>query len=111
LKRRIAILNDSPDTLEGSFATLELRKEPAHCIGHRSLVAEDRSAGGVRDRTGRDNQGSALGPDGTLRGPRNVVLDDRATTVPFTAVLSGPQRTTTDKAKAASTGVVPCLHW
>ena len=35
---------------------------------------------------------------------------DRATNVPFTAVLNGAQRTTTDNAKAASTWVVPCLH-
>ena len=34
-------------------------------------------------------------------GPTNVVLADRATTVPFTAVLAGPQRTTTDNTTAA----------
>jgi hypothetical protein len=32
----------------------------------------------------------------TLSDPTNVVLVDRATTVPFTAVTTGPQRTPTD---------------
>jgi len=32
-----------------------------------------------------------------------VILDGRATSVPFTAVPTGPQRTTTDNAEAAST--------
>jgi hypothetical protein len=32
-----------------------------------------------------------------------VILDGRATSVPFTAVLTGPQRTITDNAEAAST--------
>jgi hypothetical protein len=33
----------------------------------------------------------------------HVVLTGRATSVPFTVVLTGPERTTTDNAKAAST--------
>jgi hypothetical protein len=32
-----------------------------------------------------------------------VILGGRATSVPFTAVMTGPQRTTTDNAEAAST--------
>jgi hypothetical protein len=32
-----------------------------------------------------------------------VVLDGRATSVPFTAVLTGPERTATDNAKTSST--------
>jgi hypothetical protein len=44
----------------------------------------------------------------TLPGPTNVVLAGRATTVPFTAVLTGPERTITGNATAASTCAVPC---
>ena len=36
-----------------------------------------------------------------------VILTDRATSVPFTAVLNGPERTTTDNHEAASTCTVP----
>jgi hypothetical protein len=39
----------------------------------------------------------------------NVVLGGRATSVPFTAVLNGPERTTTDNHEAASTCAVPIL--
>jgi hypothetical protein len=38
-----------------------------------------------------------------------VILAGRATSVPFTAVLTGLQRTTTDNAKAASTCAASCL--
>jgi hypothetical protein len=37
-----------------------------------------------------------------------VALTVRATSVPVTAVLTGPQRTTTDNAEAASTCAVRC---
>jgi hypothetical protein len=37
-----------------------------------------------------------------------VILTDRATSVPFIAVLNGPERTTTDNAKTASTCTIPC---
>jgi hypothetical protein len=43
----------------------------------------------------------------TLPGRTSVVLAGRATTVPFTAVLTGPQRTITGNATAASTCAVP----
>jgi hypothetical protein len=36
-----------------------------------------------------------------------VILTGRATSVPFTAVLNGPERTTTDNHEAASTCAVP----
>jgi hypothetical protein len=39
-----------------------------------------------------------------------IILVGRATSVPFTAVLAGPERTTTDNAKAASTCAVLCLR-
>jgi hypothetical protein len=39
-----------------------------------------------------------------------VILTGRATSVAFTAVLSGPERTTTDKTKAASTCAVHYLR-
>ena len=35
-----------------------------------------------------------------------VILASRATSVPFTAVTTGPERTTTDNTKAASTYAV-----
>jgi len=41
-------------------------------------------------------------------GLTNVVLASRATTVPFTAVLAGAQRTITDYATATSTCAVSC---
>jgi hypothetical protein len=43
----------------------------------------------------------------TLPGPMNVVLSGRAASVPFTTVLTGPERTTTDEAPAPPTCVVP----
>lgn len=42
----------------------------------------------------------------TLPGPTNVVL----VAVPFTAVLTGFERTPRDNAEAASTGAVLCLR-
>jgi hypothetical protein len=42
----------------------------------------------------------------TPPGRTNVVLARRATTVPFTAVLTGPQRTIMDNATATSTCAV-----
>jgi hypothetical protein len=36
-----------------------------------------------------------------------VIPDARATSVPFTAVLNGPERTTTDNHEAASTCALP----
>lgn len=40
----------------------------------------------------------------------NVVLISRATAVPFTPVLNGPQRTTTDNHQAALTSAVRHPH-
>jgi hypothetical protein len=39
-----------------------------------------------------------------------VILAGRATSVPFTAVLNGPEQTTTDNAEMPSTCAVPCLR-
>jgi hypothetical protein len=39
----------------------------------------------------------------TLASPMNVVLVVRATTVPFTPVMAGPERTTTDSATPTAT--------
>ena len=53
------------------------------------------------------------GPHPTVRveprhdGLLGVVLNGRATSVPFTEVLDGPQRTTTDNTAARSTSVGP----
>jgi hypothetical protein len=85
------------------------------------------SAGGVRDRTGRQDAAaprSRLGSDAVVAkdGPYlrssgingttlcQVALTSRATSVPFTAVLTGPERTTTDNAEAASTWAVGYLR-
>ena len=46
----------------------------------------------------------------TLPGSTNVVLAGRATTVPFTAVLTGPERTATDNAIATLTCAVRYLR-
>jgi hypothetical protein len=87
----------------------------------RSLVAEDRSAGGVRDRTGPKDAAAPpsrlaneavvtedgphpaieLGANGTI--VCQVNLTGRATSVPFTRVNVGSQRTTTDNTTAATT--------
>jgi hypothetical protein len=63
--------------------------------GHEAMVTED-------------------GPHPTTRveptarpGTPGVILDGRATSVPFTTVLNGPKRTTTDNHEAASTCAVP----
>ena len=44
------------------------------------------------------------------RGVCQVVLTGRATTVPFTAVMTGHEGTTTDNAEAAFTCAVHCLR-
>jgi hypothetical protein len=87
----------------------------------RSLVAEDRSAEGVRDQTGPKGAAAPrsrlandavvaedeprpaikLGANGTSVYQRN--LTGRATSVPFTRVNVGYQRTTTDNTTAAAT--------
>jgi hypothetical protein len=100
--------------------------EPPNLLGlavaGRSVpVAEDRSAGGARDRTGPENAAApsttaCLHHGGTEGGSRpvvkvnptppscaTVILGGRVTSVPFTAVPTGPERTTTDNAEAAST--------
>jgi hypothetical protein len=46
----------------------------------------------------------------TARPDTGVILGGRATSVPFTAVPTGPQRTTTDNAEAASTCTAPLLR-
>jgi hypothetical protein len=52
-----------------------------------------------------------LGQGGTPGGKLyQVVLTGRATSVPFTAVLTGPERTTTDNTKAAWSCAVPYLR-
>jgi hypothetical protein len=43
----------------------------------------------------------------TARPVPGVILDRRATSMPFTAVLNGLERTTTDNHKAGSTCAVP----
>jgi hypothetical protein len=56
------------------------------------------------------------GPHGTVRvgvndtTPDQVALTGRATSVPFTAVMTGPERTTTDNVEAAFTSAVCCLR-
>jgi hypothetical protein len=87
----------------------------------RSLVAEDRSARGVRDRAGpeelprrlqrlanhavvaEDEPHPQLRLVLTLPGFARVILAGRATSVPFTPVPTGHQGTTTDNAKAVAT--------
>jgi hypothetical protein len=57
--------------------------------------------GGHRGRTSPYGQGGA-----TARRVPGVILDGRATSVPFTAVLTGPERTATDNAAAVPTCAV-----
>jgi hypothetical protein len=61
-------------------------------LAHEAVVAEDRPH-----------------PTVTVNRRRQVyqvILASRATSVPFTAVTTGPERTTTDNRKAASTYAV-----
>jgi hypothetical protein len=67
----------------------------------RALWALAHEGVGHRGRASLYGQGGTNGPT-AYRG----VLGDRATIVPFTTVLTGSQRTTTDNAKAASTCTV-----
>jgi hypothetical protein len=93
----------------------------------RSLVAEDRSAGGVRDRPGPDELPRRLqrlahrtvvtedephptvavepAPPSCIR----VALTGRATSVPFTTVTTGSERTTTDNTPTAVSCAAPQL--
>jgi hypothetical protein len=67
-------------------------------------------------RLGIDTAVTADGPRGSGRGwsqrQQGCRGDpyDRATSVPFTAVLTGLERTTTDNATATLTCAVPCLR-
>jgi hypothetical protein len=45
----------------------------------------------------------------TAQPDTGVILGGRATSVPFTAVLTGPERTTTDNHEASSTCAIPIL--
>jgi hypothetical protein len=94
----------------------------------RSLIAEDRSAGGVRDRTGPKDAAappSRLANDGVVTQDEphpaielgasgttvcQVNLTGRATSVPFTRVNVGSQRTTTDNTTAATTWAARVLR-
>ena len=61
--------------------------------------------GGTEDRPYPTLQ---VGADG---GPcTGLILAGRATIVPFTTDMTGPERTATDNARAASTCAVPCLR-
>jgi hypothetical protein len=61
-----------------------------------------------RRRRGRASPAVELVP--TPAGPTNVVLVGRATTVPFTGVPTGLERTLMDNARQARTCVVSCLR-
>jgi hypothetical protein len=66
-------------------------------VAHEPVVTEDRSPSGPA--------GSSRCQVRTI-----VVLAGRATSVPAIAVMTGPERTATDNARAASTCAVPCLR-
>jgi hypothetical protein len=57
-------------------------------LAHEAVVTEDRPHPPVK-------------AEPTTPRYSRVILTDRATSVPFTAVLNGPERTTTDNAEAA----------
>jgi len=65
-------------------------REPLRALANDAVVTEDE-------------------PDATVKlnrrrhGVPGVILTGRATNVPFTAVLTGPERTTTDNATEAAT--------
>jgi hypothetical protein len=69
---------------------------PAGCRGPATALANEAVVTGVGSHPSVERVPR-------LPGSTNVVLVRRATTVPFTAVPAGPQRTATDNATAAST--------
>jgi hypothetical protein len=64
----------------------------------RALRALAYEPTGHRRRASPSSQGGPNGATGT-----RVILDGRATSVPFTTVTTGPERTTTDNTMAAAT--------
>jgi hypothetical protein len=60
-------------------------------LAHETVVTDDRASP------------CGQGGEPTAQPDTGVILDGRATSVPFTAVLTGRQRTTTDNPEAALT--------
>src|SRR5512132_3093092 len=89
-----------PRQTSGSGAARRRVRIPRDLCRGPAALANDAGVTGVEPHLAVE-----LAP--TLPGPMNVVLAGRATSVPFTTVLTGPQRTTTDKAPAPSTCVIP----
>jgi hypothetical protein len=56
----------------------------------------------------KDGPHPPISVEPTARPDTGVVLHGRATSVPFTAVLNGPQRTTTDNTTTAPASIVAC---
>jgi hypothetical protein len=66
-------------------------------LAHETVVIDDRASP------------CGQGVEPTAQLDTGVIQGGRATSVPFTAVLTGPQRTTTDNAEAPSTCTAPHL--
>jgi hypothetical protein len=66
-------------------------------LAHEAVVTEDELHPTVRAKP-------------AARPGTGVILYGRATSLPFTAVLNGPERTTTDNATPASNCTVRCLR-
>jgi hypothetical protein len=84
-----------PGLLIGKFPTRLPRALRA--LAHEAVVTEEGPHPTVR-------------VEPTARPGTDVILDGRATSVPFTAVPNGPQRTTTDNSGAAATSAFRCLR-
>jgi hypothetical protein len=73
------------------------RREPSGALAHDAVVTEEGPHPTVR-------------VEPTARPGTGVILAGRATSVPFTAVPNGPERTATDNYKASWTCAVHAFH-
>ena len=90
----------TPNTWAAGVARQRVQIPPTAAAGRRALANKSGAAG----------TGLTLWSSWCLhcQAPATVVLIGRATTVPFTAVLTGPQQTIRDNATATSTCAVAC---
>jgi hypothetical protein len=81
-------------TLRGKLGSGVRLPRALQALAHEAVVTED-------------GPHPPVGAEPTAPQCARVILAGRATSVPFTAVLDGPQRTTTDNHEAPSTCAVP----
>jgi len=83
-------MTSATQSREGGFKSPTRLPRALRTLAHEAVVAEDGPHPTVR-------------VEPTAQAATRVILGGRATSVPFTAVLTGLQRTTTDNAEAGPT--------